>query len=88
VRAAGAIGLAIARSLASDGARVFACDLLVDEVIPIAGRLNGAGEIIAAKSTLPARPPSLKSSARLAGPADLLVYGAGSVRANGNPSRR
>jgi len=37
------------------------------------------------RSTLPARPPSLKSSARLAGPADLLVYGAGSVRGQRRP---
>ena len=47
--AARGIGQTIARSLANDGARVIACDLLADDLAGLAGRVDGGGEIIAAK---------------------------------------
>src|SRR5882672_7997723 len=67
--AARGIGQAIARSLASDGARVLACDLLVDDLASLTGCVDGAGEIIIAEVV------------REAGAAaDILVYVAGGVR--------
>ena len=39
--AARGIGKAIARSLAGDGARVIACDLLIDELSVIDGGMDG-----------------------------------------------
>jgi 3-oxoacyl-[acyl-carrier protein] reductase len=78
--AARGIGQAIARSLASDGARVFACDLLVDEVVPIAGRLNGAGEIIAAKVDVTDETSIAEVVREAGGIAEILVYVAGGVR--------
>jgi 3-oxoacyl-[acyl-carrier protein] reductase len=78
--AARGIGQAIARSLANDGARVFACDLLVDEIVPIAGRVNEAGEIIAAEVDVTDE-SSIADLVRAAGgSADILVYVAGGVR--------
>ena len=41
--AARGIGQAIARSLANDGARVIACDLLADDLLAHAGRVDGGG---------------------------------------------
>jgi 3-oxoacyl-[acyl-carrier protein] reductase len=78
--AARGIGQAIARSLASDGARVFACDLLVDELVPIAGRLNGGGEIIAAKVDVTDESSIAEIVRKAGGSADILVYVAGGVR--------
>jgi 3-oxoacyl-[acyl-carrier protein] reductase len=46
--AARGIGQTIARALAADGARVIACDLLMQQLVPLAGRVEGGGEIIAA----------------------------------------
>jgi 3-oxoacyl-[acyl-carrier protein] reductase len=77
--AARGIGQAIARSLASDGARVFACDLLVDEVVPIAGHLNGAGEIIAIKVDVTDETSIAEVVRKAGGTADILVYVAGGV---------
>ena len=77
--AARGIGQAIARSLASDGARVIACDLLVDELKAIAGRVDGGGEVIAAKVDVTDE-SSIGEVVRSAGAADILVYVAGGVR--------
>jgi 3-oxoacyl-[acyl-carrier protein] reductase len=78
--AARGIGQAIARSLASDDARVFACDLLVDGVFPILGRLNGAREIIAAKVDVNDETSIAEVVHEAGGTADVLVYVAGGVR--------
>ena len=80
------IGQAIARPLASDRARVFACDLLVDEVVRIAGRLNGAGEIIAAKIDLTGETAIAEVVRAAGGTADILVYVAGGVRGQKRPA--
>jgi 3-oxoacyl-[acyl-carrier protein] reductase len=77
--AARGIGQAIVRSLASDGARVIACDLLVDELAAIAGRMDAGGEIIAAKVDVTDE-NSIGEVVRAAGAADILVYVAGGVR--------
>ena len=77
--AARGIGQAIARSRASDCARVFARDLLVDEVVPIAGRLNGAGEIIAAKVGVTDETSMAEVVREAGGAADILAYVAGGV---------
>jgi 3-oxoacyl-[acyl-carrier protein] reductase len=77
--AARGIGQAIARSLAGDGARVIACDLLVDELATFAGRVDGGGEVIAAKVDV-SDENSIGEIVRAAGAADILVYVAGGVR--------
>jgi 3-oxoacyl-[acyl-carrier protein] reductase len=77
--AARGIGQAIARSLANDGARVIACDLLADDVAALAGRVDGGGEIIAAGVDVTDE-TSIAEVVRLAGGADILVYVAGGVR--------
>ena len=77
--AARGIGQAIVRSLASDGARVIACDLLVDELAAIAGRMDAGGEIIAVKVDVTDE-SSIGEVVRAAGAADILVYVAGGVR--------
>jgi 3-oxoacyl-[acyl-carrier protein] reductase len=77
--AARGIGQTIARSLANDGARVVACDLLVDDLAPIAGRVDGGGEIIAARVDVTDE-ASIAEVVRIAGGADILVYVAGGVR--------
>ena len=77
--AARGIGQTMARSLANDGARVIACDLLVDDLAPIAGRVEGGGEIIAAKVDV-TNEASIAKVVRTAGGADILVYVAGGVR--------
>jgi 3-oxoacyl-[acyl-carrier protein] reductase len=73
------IGQAIARSLARDGARVIACDLLLDDIAPIAGPVDGGGEIITAKVDVTDE-ASIAGVIREAGGADILVYVAGGVR--------
>src|SRR5476651_1964807 len=77
--AARGIGQSIARSLASEGARVIACDLLVDDLAALAGRVDGGGEIIAAKVDVTDE-VSIAEVVRTAGSADILVYVAGGVR--------
>jgi 3-oxoacyl-[acyl-carrier protein] reductase len=77
--AARGIGQTIARSLAGDGARVIACDLLVDELTPIAGRVDGGGEIIVARVDV-SDEDSIGQIVGAAGPTDVLVYVAGGVR--------
>ena len=77
--AARGIGQTIARSLANDGARVIACDLLVDDLAALAGRADGGGEIIAAKVDV-TNEASIAEVVRTAGGADILVYVAGGVR--------
>ena len=78
--AARGIGQAITRSLANDGARVVACDLLVDDLVPIAGRVDGAGEIIAAKVDVTDEASIADIVREAGGGADILVYVAGGVR--------
>ena len=77
--AARGIGQAIARSLAADGARVVACDLLVEELEPLAGPVEGGGEIIAAKVDATDE-ASLAAVVATAGRPDIAVYVAGGVR--------
>jgi len=77
--AARGIGQTVARSLANDGARVIACDLLVDDLAALAGRVDGGGEIIAAKVDV-TNEASIAEVVRTAGGADILVYVAGGVR--------
>jgi 3-oxoacyl-[acyl-carrier protein] reductase len=77
--AARGIGQTIARSLASDGARVIACDLLVDELAAIAGRVDDGGEIVAARVDVTDE-NSIAEVVRTAGETDILVYVAGGVR--------
>ncbi|HLZ06651.1 MAG TPA: SDR family NAD(P)-dependent oxidoreductase [Bradyrhizobium sp.] len=77
--AARGIGQTIARSLAADGARVIACDLLVDALTPFAGPVEGGGEIIATKVDVTDE-KSIGEVVRAAGGADILVYVAGGVR--------
>src|SRR4029450_8176331 len=73
------IGQTIGGSRANDGARVVACDLLVDDLAPIAGRVDGGGEIIAAKVDVTDE-ASIAEVVRTDGGADILVYVAGGVR--------
>jgi 3-oxoacyl-[acyl-carrier protein] reductase len=77
--AARGIGQTIARSLASDGARVIACDLFIDELAAIAGRVDGGGEIVVAKVDVTDE-NSIRHVVRAAGATDILVYVAGGVR--------
>src|SRR3984893_12573681 len=77
--AARGIGQTIARSLANDGARVIACDLLVDDLAALAGRVDGGGEIHAARVDV-TNEASIAEVAGTAGGADILVYVAGGVR--------
>ena len=77
--AARGIGQSIVRSLASDGARVIACDLLVDELAAIAGPVDGGGEIITAEVDV-SDEKYIAEVVRAAGGADILVYVAGGVR--------
>ena len=77
--AARGIGQTIVRSLANDGARVIACDLLADDLAALAGRVDGGGEIIAAKVDV-TNEASIAEVVRSAGGADILVYVAGGVR--------
>jgi 3-oxoacyl-[acyl-carrier protein] reductase len=77
--AARGIGQSIARSLAADGARVVACDLLVNELQTIAGPVEGGGEIIAAKVDVTDE-ASIAAAVAAAGAPDIAVYVAGGVR--------
>src|SRR6476469_3246352 len=77
--AARGIGQSIARSLANDGARVIACDLLDDDLAALAGRVDGGGEMIAAKVDV-TNETSLAEVVRSAGGTFILVYVAGGVR--------
>ena len=79
VGAARGIGQTIARSLANDGARVIACDLLADALAPLAGRVDGGGEIIAIPVDVTDE-SSIDAVVRVAGGVDILVYVAGGVR--------
>jgi 3-oxoacyl-[acyl-carrier protein] reductase len=74
------IGQSIARSFANDGARVIACDLLLDDIAPLAGAVEGGGEIITARIDVTDE-ASIADVVRLAGgDVDILVYVAGGVR--------
>jgi 3-oxoacyl-[acyl-carrier protein] reductase len=77
--AARGIGQTIARALAADGARVVACDLLVDALTPLAGRVEGGGEIIVSTVDVTDE-TSIAEVAQAAGGVDILVYVAGGVR--------
>jgi 3-oxoacyl-[acyl-carrier protein] reductase len=78
--AARGIGQTITKSLASDGARVIACDLLVDDLAPIVGRVDGGGEIVAAKVDVTDEASIAEVVRAAGGAADILVYVAGGVR--------
>lgn len=77
--AARGIGQAIARSLARDGARVVACDLLVDELAAMAGPVEGGGEIVALPVDVTDE-ASIGTVVAAAGAVDIVVYVAGGVR--------
>src|SRR3979490_1743412 len=77
--AARGIGQTNARSLANDAAGVIACDLLADDLAALAGRVDGGGEIIAAKVDV-TNEASIAEVVRTAGGASILVYVAGGVR--------
>jgi len=77
--AARGIGQTIARSLANDGARVIACDLLAGDIAPLAGPVDGGGEIITANVDVTDE-ASVAEVVREAGNPDILVYVAGGVR--------
>jgi 3-oxoacyl-[acyl-carrier protein] reductase len=77
--AARGIGQTIARSLANDGARVIACDLLVDDLAALAGHVDGGGEIITANVDVTDE-ASIAEVVRTAGATNILVYVAGGVR--------
>jgi len=77
--AARGIGQTIARALAADGARVIACDLLMEQLAPLAGRVEGGGEIIATPVDVTDE-TSIAEVERIADGADILVYVAGGVR--------
>jgi 3-oxoacyl-[acyl-carrier protein] reductase len=77
--AARGIGQAIARSFAADGAHVVACDLLLDELSPLAGPVDGGGEIVATRVDVTDE-RSIAEVVRAAGGVDILVYVAGGVR--------
>src|ERR1700724_3110705 len=85
--AARGIGATIARTPANDGARVIACDLLVDDLAALAGRADGGGEIIAAKVDV-TNEASIAEVAPTAGGADILVYVAGGARGQKPPPLR
>jgi 3-oxoacyl-[acyl-carrier protein] reductase len=73
------IGQTIARSLANDGARVIACDLLIDDIAPLAGPVEGGGEIVTMKVDV-LDEASIAEVMHIAGDVDILVYVAGGVR--------
>src|SRR4029077_19837446 len=77
--AARGIGQTIARSLASDGARVIACDLLVDDLVSLAGRVAGGGAVVAAKLDVTSE-AEIADFMRPAASPDILVYVVGRVR--------
>lgn len=77
--AARGIGRAIATSLAADGASVLACDLLVEEVAEIAGKVEGGGAIVPMRVDVTDE-ASIAEVVRAVGSPDILVYVAGGVR--------
>jgi 3-oxoacyl-[acyl-carrier protein] reductase len=77
--AARGIGQTIAHSLAKDGARVIACDLLAGDIAPLAGPVDGGGEIITAGVDVTDE-AAIAEVVRQTGNADILVYVAGGVR--------
>lgn len=79
VGAARGIGQSIANSLARDGATVFACDLLVDELSSIAGPVDGGGEIIGMRVDVTDE-RSISDVVQAAGRIDVMVYVAGGIR--------
>jgi 3-oxoacyl-[acyl-carrier protein] reductase len=80
--AARGIGRAIAQAFAERGAQVLACDLLLEEIEPLAGARAGGGEVRAAKVdvTDPGSIERVVGSASADGAIDVLVYVAGGVR--------
>jgi 3-oxoacyl-[acyl-carrier protein] reductase len=81
--AARGIGQAITDAFAADGAHVFACDVLVDQLRPRAGPRDGGGRVSACHVdvTSPASIAEVIAAVDASGgPADVLVYVAGGVR--------
>jgi 3-oxoacyl-[acyl-carrier protein] reductase len=78
--AARGIGQAIARSLAADGAEVFACDLMVEALEPLAGKVEGGGSIRPLAVDVTDEASIARVVEATGGDADILVYVAGGVR--------
>ncbi|QCK86446.1 SDR family oxidoreductase [Phreatobacter aquaticus] len=78
--AARGIGQAIARSLAADGAEVFACDLMVEALEPLAGPVEGGGSIRPLAVDVTDEASIARVVEATGGRADILVYVAGGVR--------
>jgi 3-oxoacyl-[acyl-carrier protein] reductase len=80
--AARGIGRAIVQAFAERGARVWAGDLLLDEIAPLAGPATDGGAVHAAHLdvTDPASIAKLVATAAGDGAVDILVYVAGGVR--------
>ena len=78
--AARGIGQAIARSLAADGAEVFACDLMAEALQPLAGPVEGGGSIHAVSVDVTDEASIAQVVAATGTGADILVYVAGGVR--------
>ncbi len=76
--AARGIGQAIARALAADGAQVVACDLLTEELAPLAGPHEGGGSVAVRRMDVTDE-ASIAALPEI-GQADILVYAAGGVR--------
>lgn len=77
--AACGIGQAITRSLAGDGAEVFACDLLAEALEPLTGKTATGGAVHALPVDVTDE-ASIGAVVEAAGAVDILVYVAGGVR--------
>jgi 3-oxoacyl-[acyl-carrier protein] reductase len=77
--AARGIGHAVVRAFATRGGRVFAADLLVDQMLDLVGSDNSGGITEAHKVDV-TDPASIDLLAQSAGPVDVLVYVAGGIR--------
>jgi 3-oxoacyl-[acyl-carrier protein] reductase len=79
VGAARGIGHAIVRAFATRGGRVLAADLLVDQMLDLAGS-DSSGGITEAHDVDVTDPASIDLLVQSAGPVDVLVYVAGGIR--------
>ena len=77
--AARGIGHAIVRAFATRGGRVFAADLLVDQMLDLVGS-DSSGGITEAHKVDVTDPVSIDLLAQSAAPVDVLVYVAGGIR--------
>lgn len=78
--AARGIGRAIAEAFAACGGEVWACDLLLDEVMAFAGPAKSGGGAIHAMKVDVTDERSIAEVVAAAAPPDILVYAAGGVR--------